>query len=249
MPMKNEADRYLHSAISNALEWADAVFVYDDDSTDDSREVALDAGAMVVGRTPDVPTFLEHEGRFRQGMWNAFTDTYKLQMTDWVFAIDADECVVTSTPNIRAVIEDNILEAEAISACSCIVPVPEFFGIGLDGVPLQRTDGLWGTIAGTRLFGWQPGGRFADRPMGSGSEPGYVQARRKHESSGLYLCHYGYADAGDQQDKYDRYTQLKNHGHANAHVNSIIGAKKLVPWAGAVPEMSRGDEFAHLAAA
>jgi len=244
MPARNEAARYLHSAISNALEWADDVFVYDDGSTDDSYEIALDAGAVVKRREESVPKFLEHEGRFRQGSWNAFTDCLSPQESDWVFAVDSDECVVTDAPLTRSVIESNIAAAQAIGAFSCIVPVPEFFGYDEDGTPMRRTDGLWATIAGTRLFRFQPAGCYADRPMGSGAEPGYVQARRKHQSSGLSLCHYGYADANDQIEKYNRYTSLKAHGHANAHVNSILATKTLERWTGKVPDMTRGDSLA-----
>lgn len=246
-PMLNEASRYLHSAISNALEWADEVFVYDDGSDDGSFEVALDAGAMVMARQPGVSSFLEHEGRFRQGMWDAMNLCLDPTPTDWIFAIDADECLVADEVNARSLLEYNIAEAAHTNAKSCIVPVPEFFGYDEDGTPLRRMDGFWGTIAGTRLFRWQAGGRYSDKAMGSGAEPGFVQACRKHQSEGLSLCHYGYAQESDQVSKYNRYTQLSNHGHANAHVNSIMGAKKLVRWTGRIPEMARGDSMAQAA--
>jgi hypothetical protein len=158
----------------------------------------------------------------------------------WIFAIDADECVVAEG-DAREAIERNIILAERSGAASLVVPVPEFFGIATDGTPLQRVDGEWGKIAGTRLFRYHPGGRFSDRAMGCGAEPAYVAAHHRIQSTGLWLCHYGYADERDQAAKYARYSGLADHGHLNSHVESIVGRQTLVRWNGRVPAMHRGS--------
>jgi hypothetical protein len=103
-----------------------------------------------------------------------------------------------------------------------------------------RTDGLWDTIAGPRLFAWYPGGRFADKAMGSGSEPGYVGRGNYVRAEGLWLLHYGYARVDDQKAKYARYSGLAAHGHADAHVQSIVARSVLRDWEGPFPNLQPG---------
>lgn len=249
MPVKDEAARYLHSAVCNALEYLDDLLVYDDRSNDNTVDVALNAGAFVVERPVHVPSFIEHEGKFRQNAYAELEEELRPEAGDWILAIDADEALVSthSTNSLRLQLELNILAGSYVPATAILLPVPEFFGLDADGRPLQRTDGEWGRIRGTRLFAWQPGGVYADRAMACGAEPTYVPAGRHHAAANLYLTHWGYVSPADRDAKYRRYSTYT--GHSNKHVESIpvsTPGTTLVPWPHDYPSMHRGDELDEL---
>lgn len=240
---RNEEDRYLASMLEHAQEWADEHFFYDDQSTDKTLQLALDAGCYTCYRTED-PAFIVHEGRFRQNAWKAFEDCLLPKTGDWVLSIDADEVLVSTGTNccLRCEVDQAIQSAEAQGAKSVLLPVPEVFGFDDNGTPLVRTDGYWGSIRGTRLFRYELGGVFRDKPMGCGSEPTYVaEGRISQHALGLHLMHFGYADPADQVAKHERYTALFDHGHNDKHIQSIVGPKTLEPWAGPAPEMKKGS--------
>lgn len=242
---KNESRRYLKSMMSQTTSLVDELFYYDDQSTDDS--LAIVAQFNNVHRTvrPDhVPSFLEHEGKFRQDAWNTMQSILPLKSGDWILAIDTDEVVTRLTDGnccLRCEVDQAIESAERIGALSVVLPVPEIFGVE-NGVPMVRTDGLWGTIRGTRLFAYRAGGVFADKSMGSGSEPGYVAAGPKSEYAvGLHLMHFGYADPRDLATKYRRYSDLLAHGHNDNHIKSIVSQPVLKPWPGVPTALERAS--------
>lgn len=240
--VRNEADRYLASMLWNTLDLVDAMFVYDDQSDDATAEIAEHYGAHVSVRPDGVPSFLEHEGKFRQAAWDTFEALLLPPPGSWILAIDADECLITKNTNncIRCEVDQAIQAAEAQQAMSVMLPVPEVFGVADDGTPLIRTDGLWNTIAGTRLFKYIPNAKFRDKSMGCGAEPVVVTQKWSPLAYGLNLLHYGYAHAPDQVAKHARYTGLAGHGHLDAHVQSIVTAKTLKRWEGPAPDMRRG---------
>ena len=238
---RNEASRYLASMLANAVDVVDERFFYDDRSTDDTLRIAENAGCIVAKRANGVPSFLEHEGQFRQAAFDTFIGAMKPSVGDWILSWDADEFLVYKGDNCctRCAVDQAIVTAEVQSAKSIVLPVPEVFGWDTDGTPLVRTDGFWGGIAGTRLFRFEPGGRFANKPMGCGSEPGYIQgAPMSRTAYGLYLMHLGYSRVEDQVAKHQRYTSLLAHGHADSHVQSIVGPKTLKRWDGPIPEVT-----------
>lgn len=243
MPVKNEADRYLKDALLNAANVVDTLFVYDDQSTDDTIDIVWEVTPNFWVRRDDVPTFLEHEGRFRQDCWNQFESQCQPKAGDWVLAVDADEALIahgaTDPSDTWRVVREEIKLAEQ-SSVSIRLPVPEVYGRDDDGTPLVRQDGFWAQVRGLRLFQWRPGGVFRDAPMGCGSEPTYVAHSMWMPSPSLYLMHFGYEQLEDQIAKHKRYTSLLDHGHDNSHVQSIVGEKRLVRWTGPVPTMRRG---------
>lgn len=243
MPVKNEADRYLDFVVQWSLGFLDDLLVYDDQSTDASRDIAERRGARVVTREPGTPAFLEHEGYFRQAAYANLVRCFSPGPGDWIFAIDADE-VVISAQDERSTIEANIANAESKSAVAVLVPVPEvWYATDDDGVlrdPHVRTDGLWPTIAGTRLFAYRPGGEYRLAKMGCGAEPTYVAQGRHTPAVGLYLMHYGYAADADQKAKWARYGSIE-HGHLDAHVRSINEPPRLEPWTGPHTAIWRGE--------
>jgi len=238
----NEADRYLRSAINNALEAVDVLFLYDDQSIDGSADIiqSFNSATVVYQRRPDdVPSFLEHEGRFRQASWAAFERYVQPTTSDWVIGIDSDEVLVGATECRPCELKLVLDRAEGHDAV--LLPRPEVWGYDHDGWPLLRTDGMWGTINCTRLFKYRPGGKIRDVAMGCGSEPeGFCRSLSMY-TGGLELLHVGYAHFLDRQDKWQRYT---NHpiGHNPAHIQSILASPTVKRWGGLIPpNMTRGD--------
>jgi hypothetical protein len=241
--VRNEAGRYWDSW----LNWHGLIFgpenihVFDDNSTDDTAQMAVDAGMQVTARGGG-PAFLEHEGQFRQRAWNVMEVMLEPAAGDWVFCIDADEFLLARGDEAE----------ELYRACewgnqqgrgAYLVSIPEVFQTELsDGKlvnPQVRVDRWWGRIAGTRLFAWQPGGVFADRAMASGSEPTYVPAAPRTTLQNMWLLHFGYARPEDVKAKYERYTARPG-GHADSHVQSIMAEPDLVPWDGPLIDVYLG---------
>jgi hypothetical protein len=243
---RNEASRYWASW----LDWHVSVFgaenmhVYDDRSTDSTAEMADKYAIATTVRDDDAPSFLEHEGRLRQRAWKAMEEVLEPEPGDWVFAIDADEFLLARADEDRELYR-NCEWANAQGHGAFTVTIPEIFRTDLedDGklTGLQvRVDGWWGRIAGTRLFAWRPGGVFADKAMGSGSEPGYVAQVQRSALQGMWLLHYGYARPEDAQAKFARYT-ARPEGHANDHVRSIVEPPQLASWDGPLIDVYLGS--------
>lgn len=245
MVARNEAGRYLDACLARAMGFLDGLTLYDDRSDDDTAWISRDHGVATMTRVVGEPSFLEHEGRFRAAAWDWFERVFKPTEGDWVLALDADEFLVSLGTDLRAVVDD--VTARAGDAMAVVLKVPEVFDatLGLDlryTAPMVRTDGAWGSIEGTRLFRYRPGGTFGPKAMGCGAEPTYVTAGapRPARADGLDLLHLGYMNAQDRVDKHRRYTSLVAHGHAHAHIDSIVTPPVLEPWGGRWPAVWRG---------
>lgn len=242
--MRNEAARWLDCCLAWNVPLVNAFFVYDDQSTDDSVKVAQARGCVVSQRPDGVPPLLVHEGRFREAAWRAFEEAMNPAEGDWVLAIDADEFVASTQDESEAVYWA-CRDATDDGAIGLRLTIPEVFAV--QGSPAAeefltrpevRVDGMWASIAGVRLFEWQPDGHFPDRALASGSAPSYVAEGAINAIEGLWLLHYGYAHPGDRQEKYQRY--VARPGHAVAHVASIVEEPVLQLWGGPYTNVYRG---------
>lgn len=235
MPMKNEMSRWLAKMLT-WHSWAfDAIAIYDDQSDDGSAQLARSFGNVRV-RPDDVPSFLEHEGRFRQAAWDWFEESCNPSEGDWVLLADADEFLVAKGEITTAMYASTI---EASQANSVMIEIPEVFQIGLDGTPMVRTDGFWGGIAQPRLVRYLPNGTYRDTKMACGAVPVYATHNPSTVDCGLRLLHYGYAVQADREAKYARYTAHPV-GHNPTHVASIMQRGVLSTWRGRHPAVTRG---------
>lgn len=224
MPVYNEADRYLEDVLRH---WTDIlgkenVFVYDDRSEDKSFEIVSDMGIVGITREPEVPSFTQHEGGFRQWGWSMFETLMKPERGDWVLAQDADEKLY-GTEYLPRLLQ---------------MPV-DVLGVRFLHMwdrAHYRIDKAWAPNISSRLFRYLPGGAFSSRRLACGSEPDYVQASvragRVQWQTPLVMQHLGYMDDADKQAKYVRYSTLdKGEFHSNAHIESIIDPNPtLAPW-------------------
>lgn len=232
---RNECDRYLQSCLAWHVPIFDEHLVYDDCSTDETVSVVMGEKAAYTCRPEAVPAFMEHEGRFRQDSLLALEELYQPQAGDWVMVVDTDEFLVAT----REQLDRAIVLAERQGAKSIRIERPELWSLD---PPAERVDGFWGSIKCTRLFRWEPGGKIQDKAMGCGNEPTYINSAPIFNgvNGAFKLLHVGYVDAADRDEKYERYSSLNNHGHNNAHVESIVATPQLRPWTGDLPPIWRG---------
>jgi len=245
MVVKNEAERYLRAVLSHMKPFFDELFIYDDQSEDDSLVVALRHGTIVSSKPDNVPSFLEHESDFRFAAWKCLenNDINPPVPGDWILSFDADEFLVgveDDFSDVRTFLIEAIEEAEKTGCVGVRLPFPEVFATP-NQIPHYRVDGLWNTIKGPRLFKYMPGAEWSGKAMGSGSEPTYIARGKILENHhNLWMLHFGYADASEHAVKHQRYTELYDHGHNNSHIQSIITKPTLKAWVGPIPEFNFG---------
>lgn len=222
--VRNEAHRFLNRFLAAVNKWADVVHVYDDQSTDDTCQIAQAHDCWVSRRPQGIPSFLDHEGIFRQEAWSMMEHAVEPRTGQWVMCIDADEFLSAHHGrSVRDVFEAAVIEAEQRNANGLEFWVPEVWE---QGPPLMiRTDGFWGTQFGVRAVKYSPGMKFKDRSMACGQTPRVRSAVRTQD---LSLLHFGYTTQSDREAKHRRYSVLP--GHSERHINSILAEPDLHEW-------------------
>lgn len=165
----------------------------------------------------DGSDFFEHEGRARQRLLDA---TLAANPTH-ILAIDCDE-LVSDGAALRAACE---------SECPVLTLVMrEVWQADSDQLRV-REDGGWKSHLVPSLWRvpdqldqtW----RISDRQLACGREPIAVQALHRtrgcSEWSGVDLLHFGWTNAAERQERYDRYAVADGgRFHAGAHLQSIL---------------------------
>lgn len=106
IPVKNEAVNLPH-ALASVMQWADKVWVLDSESTDNTCEIAREAGAEVV-----VQPWL---GYAKQKNWAL--DNLDLK-ADWIFILDADEAILPALRDELIAEASSPVEDVKHSACN-----------------------------------------------------------------------------------------------------------------------------------
>lgn len=235
--LRNEAGRYLRSVLEWHRQYFDDFFVYDDQSADATAEICREFTEHVHVRPDDTPSFLQHEGKFRERAWAVMIDAMGLRDNDWVFSLDADEYLVNTC---RADLESLISEADRLTVNSVDIPIPEIWDRSTSKL-MKRIDGWWNTMSLPRLCRIQRSNiEFRKKPMGCGSTPLYSYKLPVKDVNDLALLHFGYSLPEERRARYDRYMGLPDHGHNNKHIKSIIANPHLEPWEGEIPVFSYG---------
>lgn len=228
MPVKNEAGRYLFDTLGRLRELGVQTLVCDDGSTDDTVAVAEQFSMVsVVHRPEGIPSFLQHEGYFRQWCWSKLA-VLGVQPGDWVASVDADE-FLTGLPG-------GIMERDDASDVTALaIKKVEMWGME-DGQYYKRVDGFWGLIEDVRFARWQDRQPiFPDRKMGSGCVPMYAMDTVVL-APWINLLHFGYMRPEDRREKHRRYTEHA-FGHNPRHIDSILQQPKLEPYKGWKPSL------------
>lgn len=219
MTVKNEVHRYLEDVLDFHRNIFDDIYVLDDNSDDETFEVCQGFDYVTVERPGnDVPTFMDHEGQFRQHSWERMVATLEpAHDEDWICLIDADEFLVTM---------DGLSVKEHINSVKPIIdggliPVWEIHGQSNKGKLLQRTDGFWNYNRNVaRLMRYSDDGEFKrKRKAHACGCPDYYKAGGRLE--GVAMLHFGYFRDEDKVAKYERYSQADSFGHNPKHIESI----------------------------
>ncbi len=174
---KNEADR-IRDCI-NSVRWAEEILVVDDDSTDDTVQIAESLGARVVKRKMDL------EGRHRN--WAHAQATH-----EWVLSLDADERV---TPELAQEIHTLFREGAPYG----VYAIPRRNYIGTRWI----RHGGWYPSAQVKLF--KPSVfRWEETTVHPRAFAECACGTLTHD-----LLHYSYRDLHDFAKKQDRHTTLE----------------------------------------
>lgn len=210
--VRNEATRYLASALECWRDFADEVVVLDDGSEDWTVELCRESGATVYERPLSARRMWGDEGVVRAELYGHVMAA----APDWVLWLDADMCP-SSDPRVHMEGADGLAF--------------RLYDLwGLDPL-VYRCDGLW--KAHERHHPWAVSARclpsvaearYSDRGLHSGHLPLNVgvDAYRGLEHHCVML-HYGYASRGDRLSKEDAYLEYSEvlHPVERAHALSI----------------------------
>lgn len=234
--VKNEQNRYFSKSLELASKIFDEVFVFDDSSEDGTVDLAWKYTHNVF--LNDSESFMEHEGKFRSNAWNACIDNLSLTEDDWIFVNDADEFI-----SLEGIDNCNLTDDEAfIKIRSCLeemiskdcssykIHIPDVKKI-VDEKIFVRTDGFWNMNYAPR-FAKALKLPFMNKKMGSFSIPEKFVVDSCEPSDKVKLLHFGYVKEDDALERFNRYSNLKNHGHNPNHIKSIMKNPSLKPWNG-----------------
>lgn len=248
MVVRNEADRYLQSCLEWHMDIFDDLFIVDDQSDDETVELCLSYTSSVITRPDEIPSFMEHEGKFRQFAWSSMVSMLELTEKDWIVVVDADEFLVSSSAaSTRDVLDQMRFKLTGEGSWASRVKKIEIFDSDDDGL-YGRVDGFWKRDAKAMIARYRErDGGFSNREMACGRLPAWYEnqyinhpANLRPAGDDLTLLHVGYMDKNDRIEKHKRYTSKGNHGHSRSHIESILKTPRLEKWQGQTPPVWRG---------
>lgn len=217
MIVRNELDRYLTPCIHSLLEYCDEVCVWDDASTDGSREMLEGLERVFVSGSKQ-PEFDAHEGRARQ---RALDWAMKRRPTH-ILAIDADEFVADGQM-LRDAMGDQRKMIWTLTMEEVWKARPNEL--------VTREDGGWRhhEVPISYMFPWgqsrtrRPVWQIQNKAMACGRVPVEVARQRHSAPSGTSILHFGWANEHDRAGRFSRYREIDGGKfHRNAHLDSIM---------------------------
>lgn len=222
MIVRNEADRYLATALTKHRDYIDEAVIIDDGSTDDTAEICheiLRGIPLTLIRNPQ--SMFHNEVELRKQQWRETV----LSQPDWILNLDADEWF---EPNAHAELK-SIVDQNAYDAV--------YFRLyDMWSETHYRDDIYWSAHRIYRPFlvryRQEAAVQWRETPQHCGRFPQSIN----HFS---YICHrlrvkhYGWAREQDRKQKYERYMKLDSLGRYGwlAQYESILDpSPNLILW-------------------
>lgn len=218
--IKNEANRFLPSALEVWAQFADSIVILDDNSSDGSAELCERAGALVVRRGSGECAW-GSEAPARQQLFDlAIANSGP---GDWLFVLDAD---MIPARNPRGLLQTD--------RTSIAFPLFDLWGEH-SGSLLYRDDAYWSAHNHRRVWAVQRPAMsdwtWPSRGIHCGHFPLNLDVGAPLFAPLDYgLLHYAYHTPELRREKADRYASVANQSSPNeiAHAQTILDANPRV---------------------
>lgn len=207
--VKNEA-RWIEEVLASLKPCCDALYLFDDHSEDDTAELAMNSGAVVINS----PFEGIDEARDKDYLLHEIANECKPQTT-WVLCIDGDEVLEPAGPEkIKRLSRGN---ADAYQFRILYLWNDRY---------TVRTDGVYGNFFRPSMFRLKPNQTFrrtsANANLHCSSVPASLFGRA--EVSDVSLLHLGYMDKTDRIRKYEWYRNLDpNNSCEDGYRHVVLG--------------------------
>jgi hypothetical protein len=191
--VRDEAGRYLRSALEAWQQFADEIIAYDDNSHDDTHALLEDACARFVPASEDAAW--GNEAGPRAALWQAALHS----RCDWLFWLDADMVPAADVRDLQA------RDVQSIAF--------RLYDIWHWQSLQYRVDGHWQAHLHPRVWmvrrpqshmGWQ----WNERGIHCGHLPAnYALGRTLVAPQEYSILHYGYAEHSERRQKHAQYMQ------------------------------------------
>ena len=222
MIMKDESSRYLTEVLKEANRYSDKIVILDDNSTDNSIEIAEKLKARVYTHN-DESLFWKQEHTLREYLWREILPR-EADPGDWILALDADEILAEQF----RISKDILLRQENVN--TYFFQIWEAWG---DRNQI-RIDGTWNpagkhTPMLTRFLP-QVNYQFPSIGLHCGRLP--MNAQGPAIPSGCSVLHLGWANPDEHADKINKYTEMDKNPHPTmkAHYESMLKEPETVEW-------------------
>lgn len=221
MLVRNEADRYLHEALSELSIFVDEIIILDDGSTDGTPDICLAFPKVRLYRETE-SLMAQDESLARMKLWD-YTVSHD---PEWILAIDADEIFEKRMAHeVAGLINQHEFDAVEF----------RFFDFWGDREH-YRVDGYWDPwVKKVRmLFRYKPDQTYSwpRKKIHCGRIPLEARGPIPVYQSDIRVKHYGWVRTEDIQRKYLRYKALDD----NAHLQSVLDPPEKIKLESWIPE-------------
>lgn len=223
MPVRNEANRYLHQVLESLSDYVDRIVVLDDASTDATPQICRSFPNVIFHQNVE-PQFLTDESRLRARLWDLTVET----KPDWILAIDSDE-----------LFEERMKDEVGYMIDQSDYDAVEFRLFDFwNGTTHVRVDGGWNPWPKRvrMLVRYRPERTYTwpYQRLHCGRIPLELRGPLTVYQSDVRVKHFGWARAEDVRRKYERYRAIE----MTEHLQSVLSTPEeveLEPWIPARP--------------
>lgn len=221
--VRNEADRFLRSALRAWSEFADRIVILDDNSTDKTVEVARSfEKAVVLERYGASEAMWGRESQARRELWDAALENS--EPGDAILWLDAD---MVPMRDPRDLLDPGI--------DSYLFTLYDLWGEDERGRLLYREDAYWRGHMNPRVWMIRRPHELKVEWNARGVHCGHLPANWTSERAMFVppqwaLLHYGYFDPADRHAKYAQYAKVMHQlsQHEWEHARTIVSANPFV---------------------